>query len=418
MSLLGNIVRQNKKEAGGGGGGLTAANNGTSVSGTTVQLGQAIGAVGNPSLLLNDREIIMGNNSFTMKNAAGDRHLFIDPGVFYSLGDSGALTNGGSLTIDDTNEVIFAGFASATAGALLELEGGAFNRAKIGDVSLSFNQTLIQVDDGLERIDATINNNSFLRLDKPNELYILGDATTAGYPYLRMENTASKGISFVHDNGLRFFIGPTLGAYQFGDLQPTGNGMYLAIDDVNTEFTVNQGGNKFLNLRTGAGVYEIGDTDASANGTFLQIDDAAQSVIVKGGASDYLFIDIAGGGYKLGDISAAANGGQVFIDDALNQFSYSIGGNAYLLLSKADDEYWIGDFNGTNNTSYIKIDDDTADQSILLIALNGIQTTQPSATGAGKWKLGKRVAAAVAFDATQYIEVMIDGTLRKLALAA
>lgn len=45
---------------GGGSGTLTAANQGTSLSGTTVQLGQAVGAVGNPATLTSNREIPVG----------------------------------------------------------------------------------------------------------------------------------------------------------------------------------------------------------------------------------------------------------------------------------------------------------------------------------------------------------------------
>lgn len=45
-----------------------------------------------------------------------------------------------------------------------------------------------------------------------------------------------------------------------------------------------------------------------------------------------------------------------------------------------------------------------------------IKTTQPSVNGAGEWKLGKVVVAASALDATAYLEVEIDGVIRKLAL--
>ena len=44
-----------------------------------------------------------------------------------------------------------------------------------------------------------------------------------------------------------------------------------------------------------------------------------------------------------------------------------------------------------------------------------IKTVQPSANGAGVWKLGKNVVAASVIDATQYIEVDIDGSIVKLA---
>lgn len=47
-----------------------------------------------------------------------------------------------------------------------------------------------------------------------------------------------------------------------------------------------------------------------------------------------------------------------------------------------------------------------------------IQSASPSGGTQGQWKLGIRVAAAVAFDATQYIQLDVGGTLYKLAVAA
>lgn len=44
-----------------------------------------------------------------------------------------------------------------------------------------------------------------------------------------------------------------------------------------------------------------------------------------------------------------------------------------------------------------------------------LRTTQPSVNGAGKWRLGKNIVAATVFDNTHYVEVMIDGVIRKLA---
>lgn len=50
------------------------------------------------------------------------------------------------------------------------------------------------------------------------------------------------------------------------------------------------------------------------------------------------------------------------------------------------------------------------------VTSGAIATQQPSANGPGIWKLGKVVAAAVVLDGTQYVEVEIDGVIRKLAL--
>lgn len=60
----------------------------------------------------------------------------------------------------------------------------------------------------------------------------------------------------------------------------------------------------------------------------------------------------------------------------------------------------------------------TLDSAANDVASTGtLSTVQPSASGAGKWKLGKFVAGAVAPDAANYVEVMIDGVIRKLIVA-
>jgi hypothetical protein len=45
-----------------------------------------------------------------------------------------------------------------------------------------------------------------------------------------------------------------------------------------------------------------------------------------------------------------------------------------------------------------------------------IRTAQPSANGAGKWQLGKVIAAASALDTANYLEVLVDGVVKKVAL--
>ena len=51
------------------------------------------------------------------------------------------------------------------------------------------------------------------------------------------------------------------------------------------------------------------------------------------------------------------------------------------------------------------------------LEVNGdFKTAQPSANGAGAWKLGKKVTATVTMKTTEYIEVDIDGVIYKLAL--
>lgn len=52
----------------------------------------------------------------------------------------------------------------------------------------------------------------------------------------------------------------------------------------------------------------------------------------------------------------------------------------------------------------------------LIVDGNGIKTDNPTTGTAAAWKLGSRVAAAVALDATQYIQVEVGGVFYKLAI--
>lgn len=68
--------------AGGGGGGITAGNDGLSLSGgTTVQLGQPVGAIGDPAKLLGNREIpLYGNQLFFTAGGGGAVPPYISVG--------------------------------------------------------------------------------------------------------------------------------------------------------------------------------------------------------------------------------------------------------------------------------------------------------------------------------------------------
>lgn len=55
-------------------------------------------------------------------------------------------------------------------------------------------------------------------------------------------------------------------------------------------------------------------------------------------------------------------------------------------------------------------------QALFEVTEGAIATEEPTANGPGEWKLGKVVAAAVALDNTQYVEVMIDGNVVRLAV--
>ena len=119
MSLLSNIQRQNKNAPPASAATVTAANNGLSLSGTTAQLGQAIGAVGDPAILINNREIPMAAFSFTMRDGANPVFIVDPDAVFprYAIGDLGQVNDLSYLDIDrNTVKIACGGTGSIAMG--------------------------------------------------------------------------------------------------------------------------------------------------------------------------------------------------------------------------------------------------------------------------------------------------------------
>ena len=372
MSVLGNIVRQNKKEAGGGAGGLTAANNGTSVSGTTVQLGNDAGLA--TAILLNDREIPMGGFSFLMHSGGNDQ-LLIDPAGSYKIGDiDNFLGFNTFLDIDAVNAVISSyiidGFGS------------------IGKFSTSNSSSFISQEDGTFAYSCrTQNNNASITsneaLNGRAQVNAMHDGTN---PFARMMSENEAPVTdFLNFNVYRDQIKANGGV-----------GGVTAIP---------------LLLDLANNIYSIGDTTAYNNGTFLQIDDAAQTVVIPNGftGDEYFRANTSGSGYSFligGDADYTLAECEVFLyGDHANLYAQDGAGNsAEISVNGTGSILFVNAVNG------IEITGGGA-------TTGGIKTKQPSATGAGLWLLGKKVAAAVAFDATQYVEAMIDGVVYKLALA-
>jgi hypothetical protein len=89
MSGVGNVLNTSQRQQQSGSP-FTAgsARNGLSVDATgRIVLGQDVGAVGNPAVLLNNREVPMNGNTFRFSDA-GNRQFFIDPVTnIYTLGN-------------------------------------------------------------------------------------------------------------------------------------------------------------------------------------------------------------------------------------------------------------------------------------------------------------------------------------------
>lgn len=181
---------------------VTAANNGISLSGTTAQLGQAVGAVGNPAILLNNREIPMGGFSFAMKSGANTK-LSIDPTAeVFSFGQVDNVGNSLSLIIDDTNNTwSLGGFWSGKSqlATLLSsgidlyfLDNASVLRLQFGDPFIG-NDTKMQNSEGSAQLVLSHAANGALS--------ILGDQGVISTTFLSV-NPMGQVINFVAANGL------------------------------------------------------------------------------------------------------------------------------------------------------------------------------------------------------------------------
>lgn len=230
---------------------VTAANNGTSLSGTTVQLGQNVGAVGNPGQLLNNREIPLSNfgvdfkgnllnvsindttGDFLASDAAGNPFIqYRASNTYVSIGDDFVIGNGVELFVWDANNKITAavnlnGVANAQC---LQLDGASGTFA-LGDTGNNNNNTQIFIDDINQRaaITAVAVGQEYFTVDPLNAIYSLGDLPgLVDNTFLYLDANV-----FEIDNAGNVAISTELaqGRYKFGDIGGVTNGMQLFINN-------------------------------------------------------------------------------------------------------------------------------------------------------------------------------------------
>jgi hypothetical protein len=392
---------------------VVSMQNGLSLVGTSGELG-GNQLLHNTSIDQNSFQLNFSNSFFTTSNTNSLFSTSLDT----ILGNANFVNFSGSL--GGKFESSFGGFYLPNSNSLNmanSLSNRVLNfdfttrRSIIGDVDLANNQTRIYIDDINTNIVfytnrflvAAIAGINFIRIDSftnatfgpTNSIYLDCNFGT-NYMYLNMNDNFQVRNQVT---GKRFlFVNAVSNNYYFGDLDTKLNQTTFTINDNLKNSYFSSSGLKVLELDAANDVYTIGKqsvsyfkvstnyfsffnpgTDASnilelSNNFFTYLDGNSQKKI---------FIDIAGGTYQFGNIGVAA--ANIF----LNITSAAITGN---------------------------FDFQFAGSSIFNIASGGIKTTQPSASGAGLWQLGKKLSAAVVLDAANYIEVKIDGVIYKLAL--
>jgi len=429
----GRLTTQRKAEASGGGGALTDANNGLSLNGTIVQLGQSIGAVGNPAVLLNNREIPLGGFQFSMISAGPLTNLFVSD-VAWQMGEN--LTGG---LINAVAPIAFE--VSDLVGDWLQIGGQAQN-CKMGDIDLTNNGMFIEVDDNANRTIVTSGGDIFFQIDVLNEVYFIGDL-----------NGVQAGIYGYFDQlGASAFICSGAGAAHIGDCDNIGNLTLLRVDDPNQVIRLQSAGKSGFTDETGAsfwlagslasGQFDFGDLDAVSNETKLQINDTNQTLVVSSAANNYLSIDVVNALYKIGDIGLFNNGSILTIDDVNGSLDFSaafltlggggtsiegtgsrvtvnLTGSSYLDIDVPGELFRFGDISGAGNGTMIELIDNL--QIALIhgrIATTGT-TTMITTTG-GAWGNGAGASAGTLTNApavgnpTKWIPVDDNGTTRHI----
>lgn len=431
MSVGGIIQRANKQIPGPAGpaGGVTAANNGLSLDAglTTAQLGQSIGAVGDPAALLSDREIPMAGNSFAMIDAASNRHFVVSQDAVngrYILGDVDQADANGYLDIDK-QVAHLAGGRSVAIGDLDNLHGGS-QFATVGNVG------------GQQRIVAAMNGNEYLNLAGWLDQYYFGDfgGATNGISLSLLNDNLNRraylgtvlgnGMGFsindlnrnaeVSDSlGTYFLIDPVSRVYYLGDyvsgndgwMQVTNQIYQVFLPDMNgmaIEAKADGGGNRYVKL---------GDVDLANNQTLLEIDDANQLFTMKSGGNNYLSIDVVSNDYAFGDVFGAANGPLIRMlptGIVMSADVNGVGQNQVLNIATNIDTYTIGDIDTALNGTIIRIDD--ANQKVFTRGTNQLIGTITGFANGAAANVGTLNNAPAAGNPTKWIPIDDNGTTR------
>jgi hypothetical protein len=326
-------ARTNKAAGAGPPPAVTSADDGLSVTAAKIRLGQTVGAVGNPAILLENREIPMGGFSLDYKGS--NVNLIIDDSAQNLI-----FKNGGTefFRVDPFN-----------------------NTYLLGDY---FNNNVIYFDPRVASRLFTVSmggGNRYLALDVPAGHYQIGDINNSQSGSNVLINDANRKLQYFDKFGHYLTLDQLSGSYQLGDIDTTLNGNKLFVDDTNNQMGFKQGADWYLRIiNTGISKdYELGDISASNNGFRLLVDDTNSVIEFLSTAGSFFELDIIPGIYKMGDLSGLNNHGRIILDDGSKSFEYQSGfpTSRYLILDVANQRYQIGDVDATGNASNISIND-------------------------------------------------------------
>jgi len=359
----------------------TSANNGLSVDPITgrIVLGQSLGEPGDPSQLLDAREIVMAGHPFTMRN--GNFTQFrIDPGLeLYQIGDIDDAAAGNYLGIDNANQVWFIGqrtpvtnllmnnpaagiglsfFDSLGTNPFLLPDPGIGGIAFISAPDFTTQLSLADASSGSAAIMGdvgNINNQTKLTVDDAGQKFTVD----SGGINIATLNQALKYNEFRVDDFVlvKMRNGGGNRDVVIGDVGNVGNGMSLNVDDIARTITAMDGTfgpGMVLNFNTGD--FFIGDWNNSNNGTFIDVYDNSL------GVSPYIFMSV--GNPPVGTFT---------IDSSIPEITMTDGNFSYFSLNFSAQKYRIGNA-AVGSGNFFELDDVAGVLNIDNIAHNmGIQ---------------------------------------------
>lgn len=239
--------------------------------------------------------------------------------------------------------------------------------------------------------------------------------------------TGSADIAIGHNSGVNLRAGSSnvsIGVASLGKNQTGGNN--VAIGDSALGETLVATTNTSQNVAIGAGCYQQNNPGNNNVGIgyhncFNTV--AGDNNVTIGSNSFVNNATLGAGNVLIGGTQSVNAGGSL---GASNIF---VGANILTVTAGQTNTTLIGQ--GMSSTLSNLVVLGRGDQNVILgstatAATNGaklqvigdITTNQPSASGQGKWLLGKVLAGVVALDAANFIEVQIDGAIVKLLKAA
>ena len=349
---------------------------------------------------------VNGNNFYWQQATSGTA------GNAISFTQAMTLDASGTLFIGKTNSAI-----SNTTGISLG-SGGIFAHSSSGNGYIDLGATRASVAaniGGVVQFRAVYRNSDS---DNTTIAFIKGmreDATNNLWrSYLSFETTNTDG--FTISEKMRITSGGNVG---IGTTSPGTSKLYVLGDATNYGITSEapSGYGKLILKQTSGQAWSIGLT---SNDLFFYY----------GGTSAGTRVTFANGG-NVG-IGTTSPSGRLHIDPADNEIGLNVstssltGSNAQSLIDLA--QTW----NTTGNPTAIKLNiTNTASGTgadLMELQVGGtnqfrvtkggaIETDNPTTGTKKPWKLGSVMASSMAYDATRYIEVEVDGTLYYLALS-